>query len=221
MRRALILFLLLLLLSACAAPAEAPEEVPPPQAAPEEAPPENASSPDDVSRTLEAPLADGRILLLEAVGKRVDEYSFGVREVRVYDGEELLQTVLSREAIQAEWGEGMAEEFYDYTECWSPEDSITALDLNFDGNVDFGLFGWPANNTIPYYYWTWDPDAERYQYAFTLQGVEVHPETKELTAEYKDGPAGALWVTEHYQFDENGRLVLTSREEEDVRDDQA
>ena len=223
MRRALILLLALLALSACAAPAEAPEEppAPPPQEAPEEAPPENASSPDDVSRTLEAPLADGRVLLLEAVGKRVDEYSFGVREVRVYDGEELVQTVLSREAIQAEWGEGMTEEFYDYTQCWSPEAAIETLDLNFDGNTDFGLFGWPANNTIPYYYWIWDPDAERYQYAFTLQGVEVHPETKELTAEYKDGPAGALWVTERYQFDENGRLVLTSREEEDVRDDQA
>ena len=55
----------------------------------------------------------------------------------------------------------------------------------------------------------------------SLQGVEVHPETEELTAEYKDGPAGALWVTEHYKFDENGGLVLTSREEEDVRDDQS
>lgn len=228
MRRVLILLLALLALSACAAPAEVTEEEPPapPVQAPEdpapvEAPPEKASSPEDCSLTLEAPLADGRVLLLEAVGKRVDEYSFGVREVRVYDGEELIQTVLSREAIEAEWGEGMTEEFYDYTECWSVEDGMTVLDLNFDGNTDFGLFGWPANNTIPYYYWIWDPEAERYQYAFVLQGVEVHPETKELTAEYKDGPAGALWVTERYQFDENGRLVLTGREEEDVRDDQS
>lgn len=231
MRRALILLLALLALSACAAPAEVTEEEPPappvqetpaePEA-PEEASPERASSsPDDCSLTLNAPLADGRTLTLVAVGKRVDEYNYGVREVRVYDGEELIQTVLSREAAQAEWGEGMAEEFYDYTECWSVEDSMTALDLNFDGNTDFGLFGWPANNTIPYYYWTWDSEAEQYQYAFTLQGVEVHPETEELTSEYKDGPAGALWVTEHYQFDENGRLVLTGREEEDVRDDQA
>lgn len=230
MRRVLILLLSLLALSACAAPAEVTEEKPPAppvqeapaEPAPEEASPERASSsPEDCSRTLEAPLADGRILLLEAVGKRVDEYNYGVREVRVYDGEELIQTVLSREAIEAEWGEGMAEDFYDYTECWSVQDSMTALDLNFDGNTDFGLFGWPANNTIPYYYWTWDPEAERYQYAFTLQEAEADPETKELTAEYKDGPAGALWVTERYQFDENGRLVLTGREEEDVRDDQA
>ena len=227
MRRVLILLLALLALSACAAPAEVvEEEAPPPQEIPAEPAPEdsvpNRTVPaDDCSLTLEAPLADGRTLLLEAVGKRVDEYSFGVREVRVYDGEELIQTVRAREAIEAEWGEGMAEDFYDYTQCWSVKDGMTALDLNFDGSTDFGLFGWTANNTIPYYYWMWEPEAERYQYAFTLQGVEVHPETEELTAEYKDGPAGALWVTEHYKFDENGGLVLTSREEEDVRDDQS
>lgn len=229
MRQFAALFLLLLLLSACAAPAEVTEEQPPAPPVQETPPVQEvpaeaekaSSSPDDCSLTLEAPLADGRTLLLEAVGKRVDAYNYGVREVRVYDGDTLLQTVQAREAIEAEWGEGMTEEFCDYTQCWSVGESMEALDLNFDGNTDFGLFGWPANNTIPYYYWLWDPETEQYQYAFTLQGVEVHPETEELTAQYKDGPAGALWVTEHYQFDENGRLALTGREEEDVRDDQA
>lgn len=216
MRRALILLLALLVLSACAAPAEVTEEKPPaaPQEAPAEpeapaeAPPEKASSPDDCSLTLNAPLADGRTLTLVAVGKRVDEYNYGVREVRVYDGEELIQTVLSREAIEAEWGEGMAEEFYDYTECWSVQDSMTVLDLNFDGNADFGLFGWPANNTIPYYYWIWDAEAERYQYAFVLQEAEADPETKELTSEYKSGSAGSQWITEVYRPDDNGVLYL-------------
>ena len=207
MRRVLTLLLALLLLSACAAPAAEPEAEAP---APAE---ESLPSEDDVLLTLEAPLADGRTLTLKAVGKQVDEYSCGVREVRVCDGEELLQTIPAREAIEAEWGEGMTEDFYDYTECWVPEETMEALDLNFDGNTDFGLFGWTCNNTIPYYYWTWDRSAEQYRYAFTLQGVEVHPETKELTSEYKDGPAGALWVTEHYRFDENGGLDLTSREE--------
>lgn len=220
MRRVLILLLALLALSACAAPAEVTEErppappvqEPPEAAAPEEESPEDPSE-DHVLLTLDAPLADGRTLTLKAEGKRVDEYSVGVREVRVYDGEELLQTIPAREAIEAEWGEGMAEEFYDYTQCWSVDEAMETLDLNFDGNTDFGLFGWPCNNTIPYYYWIWDAETEQYQYAFTLQGAEADPETKELTVEYKDGPAGALWVTEHYKFDENGRLILTSREE--------
>ena len=215
MRRLLLLLLALLALSACAAPPEVTEEppAPPPQEspadpAPEERSPEKTVSPDDCSLTLEAPLADGRTLTLEAVGKRVDEYNYGVREVRVYDGEELLQTVLSREATQAEWGEGMAEDFYDYTQCWSVKDSMTVLDLNFDGNTDFGLFGWPANNTIPYYYWLWDPATEQYQYAFVLQEAEADPETKELISEYKSGSAGSQWITEVYRPDDNGALYL-------------
>ncbi len=46
---------------------------------------------------------------------------------------------------------------------------MEAVDLNFGGNMDFGLFGWTPHNTIPYYYWTWDADAEKYKYARTLQ----------------------------------------------------
>ena len=222
MRRLLIVLLALLSLTACAAPAEAEEEAPPvsplqeapEQPAPAEASPEEAipveevPSEDHVLLTLETPLADGRTLRLEAVGKRLDEYSVGVREVRVYGGEERIQTILSREVIEAEWDEGMTEAFYNYTECWSPEESMEVLDLNFDGSADFGLFGWICNNTIPYYYWIWDAETEQYQYAFTLQGAEAHPETKELTAGYKDGPAGSRYVTEVYKPGETGELLL-------------
>ena len=92
-------------LPACAsAPAEVPEEgspAPPLREAPEqpataepspeeEVPVEKVPSEDHVLLTLEAPLADGRTLRLEAVGKRLDEYSAGVREVRVYDGDALM-----------------------------------------------------------------------------------------------------------------------------------
>ena len=113
MRRVLILLLVLLMLSACAAPAEAedaplqetPEEPAPAEASPEEVPVEEVPSEDHVLLTLEAPLADGRTLTLEAVGKRLDEYSVGVREVRVYDGDALIQTILSREVIEDFWGD--------------------------------------------------------------------------------------------------------------------
>ena len=204
MRRVLILLAVLLMLPACAAPAEVTEEessAPPLQEAPEqpttaepspeeEVPVEEVPSEDHVLLALDAPLADGRTLRLEAVGKRLDEYSAGVREVRVYNGDALIQTILSREVIEAEWDEGMPEAFYHYTECWSPEESMEVLDLNFDGSADFGLFGWICNNTIPYYYWTWDP------------------ETGELTAGYKDGPAGSRYVTEVYKPGETGELLL-------------
>lgn len=167
---------------------------------------------DHVLLSLEASLADGRTLTLDAVGKKLNEYHYGVREVLVYEGDTLLQSVSVREAIEAEWGEGMAEEFYDYTECWSPEESMETLDLNFDGNTDFGLFGWAPNNTIPYYYWQWD--GERYQYACTLQGAEVHPEAGEVFSTYKGGWGGAIYQSDYYRPDEDGTLYLVRQERE-------
>lgn len=216
MRRLVSLPLILLLLAACAAPAGEPSQTPepPPQEVPAddtEAPPEIDETEDHVLLTLEAPLADGRTLTLEAFGRVLDEYTCGVREVRVYDGDELLQNVSVREAANIVWdlGDGiLLDSFYDYTECWNPEGCMETVDLNFDGNTDFGLFGWPANNIIPYYYWLWNAETGQYQYAFTLQGVEAHPEDGEISAEYKSGSAGSQWIVEYYRPDENGELYL-------------
>lgn len=208
--------LILLLCAGCgqASPApEAPAETrnPPPEEEQEE-------QGDFVLLTLEAPLADGRSLTLEAVGKVEDEYTAGVREVRVYDGEELVQTVPALDGIRHYWGGGdllPGEE--PYTRCWKPEGSMEVLDLNFDGNTDFGLFGWCANNTIPYYYWIWNPDTAAYQYAFVLQEAEAHPETRELTSEYKSGSAGSQWIKEVYGPGGDGKLYL-DRVERDTCD---
>ena len=216
MRRVLILLLALLLLSACAAPAETEEALPVPEAPEAAAPEEEAledpgeETEDHVLLTLDAPLADGRTLRLEAFGRRADEY--GVREVRVYDGDALIQTVQAREGIVSEGVEDS-----DYTDCWSTEDCMDELDLNFDGDTDFGLFAGRCNNMIPYYYWTWDPEAGQYQFACILQGAEAHPESGETTAEYKSGSAGSQWVTEYYWPDGNGSLYL-HRVERLVRD---
>ncbi len=231
MRRVLILLLVLLTLSACAAPAkveekepsapplqEAPEQPAPAEISPEkEVPVEEVPSEDHVLLTLDAPLADGRTLTLEAVGKRVDEYSVGVREVRVYDGDALIQTILSREVIEDFWGDSDGGIVSEYTQCWNAEDSMTAADMNFDGNTDLGLFAFSPNNTIPFYFWTWDPEAEQYRYAFTLQGPAVRPEAQEATAEYKSGSAGSQWITEVYKPDKNGDLYLV-RVERDTCD---
>lgn len=213
----LLALLALLALSACAAPAEVAEEAPPAPAEPapvEPAPgdsvPNRTAPEDDRSLTLEAPLADGRTLLLEAVGKQVDEYSFGVREVRVYDGEELIQTVQAREGIEHFWGDSDGGVVSEYTSCWSREESMEVLDLNFDGNTDFGLFGWPANNTIPYYYWMWDPEAGRYQYAFTLQGVSADSEKQELKSTFR--LSAVEYETDYYRPDETGALYLARTE---------
>ena len=89
---------------------------------------------------------------------------------------------------------------------------MEVLDLNLDGNADFGLFGWAVNNTIPYYYWQWD--GERYQYACTLQGAEVCPETGEVFSTYKGGWGGAIYQSDYYRPDEDGTLYLVRQERE-------
>lgn len=223
MRRIASLLLILIFLASCAAPAETPED--PPEAPEDSVSGENASAePDEtgdhVLLTMDAPLADGRTLTLEAVGKVEDEYTTGVREVRVYDGDQLLQTVQAREGNMAFWGDGdllPGETVSEYTRCWRPEGCMEAVDLNFDGNTDFGLFAFPANNTIPYFYWIWNVETGQYQYAFTLQGAEAHPETRELTSEYKSGSAGSQWITQYYKPDENGEMYL-DRVERDTYD---
>ena len=203
-KTALLLLLIALLCTACGqtpAISEEPTPEPTPDAT-EQAAVTATTAPeteDHVLLTRNAPLADGRVLTLEAVGKALDEYYYGVREVQVYDGDTLLQTISVRSSIEAEWGDGMVADFYDYTSCPSQGVSMEVLDLNFDGNTDFGLFGWPANNTTPYYYWQWD--GEQYQYAFILQGAEVHPETGEVSSEYKYGWGGAHYQEAHYQTD--------------------
>lgn len=215
MRRIAILTLILCLLSSCAAPAETPEdppENPEASASGEDVPTETDETEDHVLLTLEAPLADGRTLTLEAFGRQTDEYHYGVREVRVYDGENLLQTVLAYEAIEMVWGSAADDLIGEYTSCWSAEESLETLDLNFDGNMDFGLFGWSPNNTIPYYYWTWDTEAEEYCYACTLQGVVANPETGEVVSEYKSGSAGSHHIYDYYRPDKDGVLYMTRHE---------
>lgn len=225
-RRAVLLVLLLLLCAGCGAekvpePKEKPEKPPemelaePAPAAPEppeEEPPAEEAG-DRVLLTLKASLDDGRELTLEAVGKTLDEYNCGVREVRVYAGETLVQTVLALEAIELEWGSAVDQiGSYGYTSCWSPEEVMTVLDLNFDGNPDFGLFGWTTNNTIPYYYWIWDKEAEQYRFTGTMQGVEVHLETQEVTAGQKTGSGGREYTKFYYQPDASGNLLMTRYE---------
>lgn len=230
MRRQFILtaLLLALLCAGCGAEQNLPAEEPlPPET--EIVEPEDPVEPESPEEPvflegesflliLEAPLADGRTLTLKAVGKEL-ENAVGVREVLVYDGETRLQTLPAYEAIEAEWGEGMAEDFYEYTECWSQEEVMTVLDMNFDGNADFGLFGWMANNTIPYYYWTWDKEAGQYRFACVLQGAELHPDTKELSSEYKSGANPAQYVTDYYYSDASGALFLARKEVRDYQED--
>lgn len=207
--------LLLLFCAGCGAPARTEPDTPPDTAVPDA--PAGPETEDHVLLTLEAAVDGGRVLRLDAVGKkRPDMDQWGVREIRVYDGDTLIQTLLTQEGIDAGGVDGAVDT--GYTDCWSPDQVMVVEDMNFDGSGDIGLFGWACNNTIPYYYWLWDAGAGQYRYAFTLQGAEAHPETGEVSASSKnyggDGPEGGYFRTDYYRYDASGELALVRREVE-------
>jgi len=195
-----------------------PEQEPPPAVQTEtpaqntDAPPEDAPETEDhVLLTLNTEVNGGRVLTLEAIGKkRADMDQWGVREVRVYDGDTLIQTILAQEAIDAGGMSGTVDD--GYTDCWCVEEAAAVRDMNFDGYGDLDLFGWLCNNTIPHYYWLWDPAAEQYRYAFTLQGAEEDAEKEEIVSQYH---ASGIYYTDHYRYTAEENLTLVQREVED------
>lgn len=174
-----------------------------------------AETEDHVLLTLEAHVDNGLLLQLEAVGKkRPDMDQWGIREVRVWNGTDLIQTISAQEAIGTDGISGSVGA--GYTDCWSINESMTVRDMNFDGCDDLDLFGWICNNTIPHYYWLWEPDAQQFSYAFCLQGAKITPERQEVCSEYKE--TTACYCRDYYQYDESGTLVLVRRDVENYAD---
>lgn len=153
----------------------------------------------------ESVTAAGKTLVLNGVGRRLNEYLWGISAIEVCDGEELLQTVEMAEAANDPDG-GLDER----TSCPEPALLFRAVDVNFDGYEDIEVFGWTTNNTIPYFYWLWDPDAKQFVYSFRLQGTTVDPESKTLRAEYREN-ASLCW-RDVYEW-QNGELVRISHEQ--------
>lgn len=123
----------------------------------------------------------GKALTLRGVGHRLNEYLWGLSAIEVWDGEKQLQTIGMSEAADDPDG-GIDGS----TSCPEPALLFRAVDVNFDGYADIEVFGWTTNNTIPYFYWLWEPDAQRYVYTFRLQGPTIDAETKTLRASYRE-----------------------------------
>jgi len=171
-------------------------------------------SPDEVLKILEMPFEDGKKLTLFVIGKKAegDIGLYGVREVCVYEGEKLLQSILIKEAINIDGVDGIDE---GYTSCFSREDSAALKDVNFDGYLDLEVCGWTPNNSIPYYYWCWNNDTRQFEYSFCLQLTGIDEENKLLIASYK--VEIGLYYTDYYRVNEKNKLELVRREIEDVR----
>jgi len=120
-------------------------------------------APDQVLKTLAMPLDDGKVLKLFVIGKRREDIEmYGVREVRVYEGNSLLQSIIIQEAIDAHGVDGIDE---GYSGCVSAQESAALRDVNFDGYMDLEVCGWVPNNSIPYYYWCWNDDSGLFEYS--------------------------------------------------------
>lgn len=168
---------------------------------------------DEVLKTLEMPLEDGKVLTLSVLGKsREDVEMYGVREICVYDGEHLLQSILIQEAIQIDGVDGIDE---GYSQCSTADGSAALKDVNFDGYLDLEVCGWVPNNSIPYYYWIWNHDIQQFEYGFCLQLSEIDTVNQQLIAWYK--VENGLYHTDYYRVNGKNQLELVNREIEDVR----
>ena len=167
---------------------------------------EPAVTEDTVIHTLNLPLL-GTECRIDVIGKELAETrNWGVTELWVYAGGGLLQTILVQEAIEADGVDGIDK---GYTECPYPNLTAALRDVNFDGYLDIEVWGWSPNNSIPYYYWCWNPETEQFEYAFTLQLTDVDEERRHLISYQKVG--GGVYYTERYRVTKDNKLELAER----------
>ncbi len=123
-------------------------------------------------------------------------------------------TFYTREAIKAQWGEDSRDYFTDAVSYVKTEDGgyrfsggLELLDVNFDGYLDIGLEAWRDMETGRYYdyFWLFEPETERFQYAFCLRGVAADADTQEVISTYAKNWTG---YEERYRWNEEGKLLL-------------
>ena len=130
----------------------------------------------------------------------------------IYKDDVLQQSISMQEAIEKDGVDGIDE---GYTECPKVEEVVLLKDVNFDGYPDLEVWGWTPNNTIPYYYWCWNPDSEQYEYAFCLQLTEIDVEKKQLISWFN--VQNGVYHTEYYQVTADNKLELVDQYIEDYR----
>lgn len=127
-----------------------------------------------------------------------------IREIQVFDGDQLLQTI-TKEDIPAvtdyAWDGLFLNEGY---EVGMPD----VRDLNFDGAEDFGLLAvYSYPNHVPYSYFFWNPKEEIFTYQFTAFGpgwLKVNEAEKCLV---EVSTAGSETYENYFTFDSEGNVV--------------
>ena len=143
-------------------------------------------------------------LTLKLHGKKLpgDNQTYGIREIEVFDGDSLIQNIMIKDAIIAEWQQDV---FGGYTETYSENGELIRADMNFDGSEDIGLMGWvTAGANIPYYYWLWNADQQRFDYAFCLSNAEADAQTRQIISGTRNGADS--YYTNYYEYGADGKL---------------
>jgi len=187
-----------------------------PQAVPAETPASEQPAADDewlalhaddvLLRTEPFTLCEGRTATLELYGYQNGEYDCGVSRIHLLwdDGRE--ENLLISDLGDEVWGAD------GYTSCWSPENCLATGDYNFDGYTDLGLqIDTPAYN-LPYYYWFYDVETDRFvpYRSWTCQ-LEIDEENKTCICQWHVTPE---YYTDTYRPDGEGGLYLARRDTE-------
>ena len=162
---------------------------------------------DDVLlRTEPFTLCEGRTATLELYGYQNGEYDCGVSRIHLLwdDGRE--ENLLISDLGDEVWGAD------GYTSCWSPENCLVTGDYNFDGYTDLGLqIDTPAYN-LPYYYWFYDAETDRFvPYRSWTYQLEIDEKNKACICQWHSTPE---YYTDIYRPDGNGGLYLAQRDTE-------
>lgn len=144
-----------------------------------------------------------------------NSWHYGVRAMDLLEGETCLQTMTVLLADAAACGQlgDDPEDAYRRTDCWNKEGDLLLEDLNFDGIPDLRLLKTTGVVNSVYLCWLWDPDFQKFRFAFSLWGydVEVDPEQKRIITTARDAQTH---ITNYYEYDENGTLRLVDTESE-------
>ena len=152
-------------------------------------------------------VADGHNLVVALDMDEISDAYYQVKQIYVYDGEELIQTIIPEEIPVGDivlWEGLFVNKGYKVGE---PD----VRDLNFDGAEDFGLLSvstYPKN--VPYSYFLWNGEKNQFDYGFSTFGasaLEVDEEARRIIVHSHDTMGE---YEDYYGYSADGKLVSAS-----------
>lgn len=141
-----------------------------------------------------------RTLTVKLYGHSMGESGlYGIYQMDIYDKEKLIQVIVLKDDLKIEKFAG--------NESIYKDSGFTRKDINFDDSQDIGLMAWvSAYKNLPYFYWIWNTETQRFEYAYSLSNVIVDRNEKVLMT--KEVASGKGEETTYYKYGEDGNLIM-------------